>query len=586
MKGSEVKKSFFLISILISFFLLCTTFVKSKEKDTLSISLVQRATVKRMEGKEVVYEKYNVKKGDHIWKILRERGLLQRPDFYELLSLIKSMNGSLTDLDLIHPDQTILIPLNIIPLKGYKGKKRPVNELMVDTFSLKDIDFEDYRVKPGDNLTMIAKTRYGVPIGYLYSRYIGLIKKFNPALTNPNLIYPNQVIRLPVYSPEMVRMPIKPYEQGPISVKDVDQEDNYAVESNTLKKQLKDIFNRMGEEWIDTGEHFIPLKSGGQINLKADSFPVLSLSGGMRLIIDIKNDLPEDISKLVESDWEDYGIIHLSDNDNMVTAVDKILDSGKFHKLLRTGEKLEIKDGDIVISLSGNWVIVPSKGKEDMPDKIIVLTILNNESEQTLPVVSTYLKKLGVEIIDYPYFSDRDKIEWKSLDKKNISIEKNADFPLPSLLLKMAGQPFSTRTKIPVYQGQGSGFNITIEADLFFNRGKRDCVIDIVGLSSPVRSLLEKHQFLVLSIAKEKKLNKMTEQILGFLGIPFQSNLHNFFGSVRDEAQNIKLSIQGISFQDQKGKSVFATGKSFPEEVRMLLNQKGYAILDLKQFEE
>ena len=586
MKGREVKKSFFLIFILIFFSLLCETFAKSQENDTLSISLVQRATVKKMEDKEVVYEKYNVKKGDHIWKLLRQRGLLQRPDFYELLSVMKNMNESLTNLDLIHPDQTILIPLNIIPLKGYKGKKRSVNELMVDASSLKDISFEDYRVKPGDNLTMIAKTRYEVPIGYLYSGYLNLVKKFNPALKNPNLIYPNQVIRLPVYSPEVVRIPIKPYAQGPISVKDVDQEKNFTAESNTLKKQLKEIFNRMGAEWIDTGEHFIPLKSGGQINLKADSFPVLSLSGGRRLIIDIKNELPKDISQLVESDWEDYEIIHLSDNDNLVTAVDKILDAGKFHKLLRSGERLEIKDGDIVISLSGNWVIVPSKEKKDMPDKIIVLTILNNESEQTLPMVRTYLKKLEVKIIDYPYVSDSEGIEWMSFAKKNISIEKNMDFPLPSFLLKMAGQPFSTRAKIPIYQGKDSEFNITIEADLFFNRKQKDCIIDIAGLSTPIRSLLEKHQFLVLSIAKEEELQRMTEQILGFLGKPFQSNPHDFLGSVREEARNIKFTIQGVSFQDQTGKNIFATDKSFPEEVSLLLNQKGYTILDLKQFKE
>jgi len=196
-----MRKPFSFIFFILSFSLLFSTVARSKEKDTLSISLVQKADVKKLEDKEVVYERYTIKKGDHIWKLLRQRGLLQRPDFHELLSSIKSMNKSLTNLDLIHPGQTILIPINIIP-KGSKDKKEHLNKLMADSSFLKDINFEVYRVRPGDNLTNIAKDRYNVPVKFFYSGYLNLVQKFNPSLTNPNLIYPDQVIRLPVYTPQ------------------------------------------------------------------------------------------------------------------------------------------------------------------------------------------------------------------------------------------------------------------------------------------------------------------------------------------------------------------------------------------------
>jgi hypothetical protein len=585
LKGSKMRKPFSFIFFILSFSLLFSTVARSKEKDTLSISLVQKADVKKLEDKEVVYERYTIKKGDHIWKLLRQRGLLQRPDFHELLSSIKSMNKSLTNLDLIHPGQTILIPINIIP-KGSKDKKEHLNKLMADSSFLKDINFEVYRVRPGDNLTNIAKDRYNVPVKFFYSGYLNLVQKFNPSLTNPNLIYPDQVIRLPVYTPQMIRMPIRPYEKGPASLSGIDQEKSYFLESDSLRKKLKDIFQLMGEDWIDVGEYFIPLKSGGQINLKADSFPILNMSRGMRLIIDIKNELSKEVVTLVESEWEGYKIIHVTDKDTIFTSIDRILEACEFHKILRPGEELEIRDEDILISLSGDWVIVPGEEKKDVLEEIRVLAILNSESERTLDVVRTYLQKFGVKIIDYPYFSDKEGIKAGSCADEKILAQEDIDFPLPSLLLKIAGQPFSTKTKIPIHQGEGSGLNITVEADLFFNRNKRDCVIDILGLSSPMKSLLEKHQFLVLSIKGEDELFNTVERILSFLDIPFQSNLHNFFGSVRDESKNIKFTIQGISFKDHKGKDIFATDKSLPEEACFLLNQKGYSILDLRQFEE
>jgi len=43
--------------------------------------------------------------------------------------------------------------------------------------------------------------------------------------------------------------------------------------------------------------------------LKADSFPVLNLKTGRRIIVDIRNELPEDIAHLIEADWEEYRIL-------------------------------------------------------------------------------------------------------------------------------------------------------------------------------------------------------------------------------------------------------------------------------------
>jgi len=577
-----VKKTSILLTFLLTFPCLFAPLVQGKDRGTFSISLVKKATVKKMEGREVIYEHYRVKEGDYIWRLLRQRGLLERPDLAQLISLLKRSNKSLTNLDLIHPGQSILIPLNIIPVRGYVKKGEFFQESIMDISLLKDINFENYVVEPGDSVSKVVHGRYKIPIEYLYKGYLKLVRKFNPTLKDLDLIYPDQVIRLPIYSPRMVRMPIK-VKRVKIALKETKvtpAEDT--GQTLSLRQKLRYIFNQMGEEWIDTGEQFIPLSSGGQINLKAESFPALNLSSGRRLIIDIKNELPEDICQLIESDWEDYRIVHRAPNDNLKTLMDKLLAASNYYKILKSGEQFKI-GGDIGISIAGDWVIIPHRGEGDITDKIAVISLINNHSEKTPGMVRAYIEKLGIKVIDYPDFSAHEGMKKGIPVQKKIKIEKDMDFPLPALLLNLAGQPFSSEVKIPVYQRESSKFGLIIQADLFFNRKGKDCIIDLTGLSPAILSLLKRHQFPVLSLAGEKDLNRMTELILDFLGLPFDSKPHQLLAAARDEKRGITLTIPGISFHDREGKKILATDTMMPVEIVSFLNKKGYSVLELSQ---
>ena len=587
-----MKKTLILVTFLIVLTCVCAPLVQAKEKGTLSISLTQQAIVKRIEGWEVSCERYRVKKGDYIWKLLRQRGLVKKPDLPDLISLIKSMNKSLTNIDLIHPGQTILIPLSITPLKGYVEAGDFPQEPTMAVSSLKDIDFENYVVKPGNSLTKIIQSKYKIPSEHLYNEYLNLVQKFNPSLKNLDLIYPNQVIRLPIYSPQIVRMPIKAQKtekikttSRPGGIEAFPKETEISAAQETiisLRKKLGDIFNEMGEAWIDTGEQFIPLRSGGQINLKAEYFPALNLRSGRKLIIDIRNELPKDISRLIEADWQEYRVVSLATGDSIIAAIDKILAASDYHKILKCGEQFTI-GGDIDISIAGDWVIIPHRGKRDITDKIAVISLLNNPSERTAGLVSAYLEKLGVKVVDYPDFPGSQYKKEEIPVQKKIIIEKDVEFPLPALLLDLAGQPFSSQVKIPVYKRGESGFNLIIKADLFFTRRGKDCIIDFTDLPPDIISLLKKHQFFVLSLAREKDPNTIIQKILAFLGLSFDSEPHHFLAAARDETRNITLTIPGISFHDHEGKKILATDKKMPRQIVSFLNQMGYNLLELSQ---
>ena len=92
-----------------------------------------------------------------------------------------------------------------------------------------------------------------------------------------------------------------------LQVPEEKKSDKQDLQEDQGKKAVGDdlgiIFAEMGEDWVQTGEHFIPLKSEGQIDLRAASFPILNLRDGLRVIVDLNNELPETMATLIESSW-------------------------------------------------------------------------------------------------------------------------------------------------------------------------------------------------------------------------------------------------------------------------------------------
>ena len=132
---------------------------ESEDEETYSISLVQTAEVDReiheVEGKKVLTESYTIKEGDYIWRLLRERGLTEKRNLMEILSVLKKLNSDLSDLDLVHPGEKIIIPLVISPIGVDQSIAEASPPATVPLETIEDI--ESYTVKPGDYLISVCR---------------------------------------------------------------------------------------------------------------------------------------------------------------------------------------------------------------------------------------------------------------------------------------------------------------------------------------------------------------------------------------------------------------------------------------------
>ena len=550
-----------------------------EEEKSYSISLIKTAEkqegaeIHEVDDRKVLTQEYTVQEGDHVWQLFRERGLLQKRDLPELLSMLKKMNKSLDNIDLIHPGQKLIIPLKIAPIAGV-----PTQEETVQVADLKDIDFRDYTVKKDDSVIKVIKGMYRIPEDDLYKDYLRLVRKMNPDIKDLDSIYPGQSIRLPVYSPEVLRVPIKTAKttkSGDRPKRDAPKADKSSQKPNPVAHDLAAIFIEMGEEWIQSGEHFIPLKTGGQINLKADAFPLINLKKGHRVIVDLDSNLPPKMGRLIESSWNNYGVVHLTKDDDLKSSLDKTLKACKFPKVLKSGEPLELGK-DIPVRITGDWIVtVPGAGSENNLS-FVVINLRDGDKTHTPLAIKNYLKGFGVKVIDYPPVQDEASAGMGEVETLKGGGEPSA---LLKTILGLAGQTYSEDKAIPVYQSTQEDLNLTIRADFFLKIKEKDAVIDLAGLEPEVISLLEEKGFMVLSLAKEKDPMSLVARTCEFLGIQFQRRLHDFMAVKKDASGNIRLTLTGVIFSDSSGNSILATQQNLPDEILTFLSQRGYKIL-------
>jgi LysM repeat protein len=547
---------------------------QQEEEETYSISLVQTAEVEgnihEVDGRKVYTESYTVKKGDHIWNILRNKGLLKKRNLMEILEVLKRLNTSLTDLDLIYPDETIIIPLEISPAEG--GAFTPEAET-VSLASLEGIEgLELYTVKKGDSLIRVVKSLYGVPDKLIYNEYLDQLKRLNPYVEDLNRIFPGQKVRLPIYSPQTVRMPITP---SPIRGK---FRGGTEEDLRSIAFQLGEVFTLIGEEWLQTGKHFIPLKNGGQINLNADSYPIINLRNGRRVIVDLYNDLPEDMSDLITSSWGNYGIVHLESGVDLKEAMNRIIILCDYKKIQGINEAL-VLGGDIPLRITADWIIHRVSGESAGGQDIIIVNLLDDEDPGTPASIRAFLRGLGIQTVDYPPFADS---EGEYQEGAEVFGDTGDDaYSLMEKLLGLNGAEFSRDEEIPIYPDEKADFSLVIKADFVFDVQGRDHIIDMSGLDPEIMALLNEHGFQVLSLSEQEKSFAIVTRTLDFLNIEYDSGSHIFWGADRTELRNIRLEIPGIIFRDYEDRDIFATHVNIPEEIPSFLNSKGYRILFL-----
>jgi hypothetical protein len=567
---------YFTVLIIITILLSLSPCYSKEEEETYNISLVKTADVGKanqvheVEGKKVLAETYTVKDGEHLWQLLRERKLLEKRNLSELISMLKKLNSSLGNIDMIHPGDKIIIPLVISPIGAVSAPSKaspPVEAVPLAVIN--DVDLEDYVVQQGDSIIKIVEEHYDIPPRELYNQYLSKLKELNPFIKDLNSVYPGQKIKLPIYSRKVLRMPIK--EQPVVEPMTVPQKEAIKV----MAVQLGEIFTLLGEQWIQSGEHFFPFKTSGQLKLNAATYPIIDLASGRKVIVDLYNDLPEKMETLITSNWDEYAIIHLDGKDDLKQAFDRIVQICGYEKTLSSSEPY-VSGGDFPIRITADRIVMKDQRASSPAGGIFVFNFLDENSVHTPEALRKWLESTGIKIIDYPSLPEAKENAGIGPDVLDAQGDLNSFI---ITLLDMAGQKYATDVELPVYQSEKADINLAIKADISFQADGRDHVIDLSGLGKDIIKLLQEHQIEVFSVSRKRSSAEILAGLLDFLNIKYDAGTHQFSSAGASDSHSVSVSIDGVAFRDPGGKDIFATSLKLPQELIAFLNMKGYRVL-------
>jgi hypothetical protein len=234
--------------------------------------------------------------------------------------------------------------------------------------------------------------------------------------------------------------------------------------------------------------------------------------------------------------------------------------------------------GDIPIRITGDWIVSLSRTTSHDRPNFFVINLRENPSLTIPGMIKKYIETLGVKIIDYPTAQDNSA----KVEEKEVLLEGGgAPESLVRELLELNGLSFTTQVEIPVYQSQKADYKLVIKADFFLKIKGRDAIIDLTGLAQEAVSLLEEHNFLVLSMPNEKNPLAMASRTLEFLGIQSHDGPHSFMAITGDDVKNVRLTLPGIVFNDSLGKPILATPLRLPDEIVAFLSIRAYRVLPL-----
>lgn len=497
-------------------------------------------TIIRQDDRDIVCDSYIVRKGDHVWELLRRKGVIAEKDFPQFVSILKRLNPHIKDVDKIFPSQQILIPLKETEAREHPPDARP---RYITIPIIPDVLYVTYEVRPGEWLRKIVTTHVGLQWDELSEDYVKTLKRLNPAINDLDLIHPGQPIRIPEVSAKVpTRTAAAPTETLPPPKKRIPW----------WQQAVSKTVAGLGGKLLASGRCYFPGKDQ-DLFLDLTTFPMIEMGDGRHLILKSRKDFPENLERAIRSFWKSLIIIRIDPGEPWVTALDKVfraISGGKVQKIL---DIHELDDG-IRVTLRGDWILSQDDNGR-IPPAYYCITLIENPEERTSAPVVEYLAKENIQVVDI--------LAKGGMENKMPSSQKNAPEELSMQRIHASGQEafvyglvtamgYSYEPQVPLTFDY-AGFQVETTSNIIHGENAMDVVVDFGTFYGDAESAIEAGGLKVVSIRPEDGALTIVRNLLKTIGLPFAED-PVFFAANRNVFKTVSLTIPGVvsSHPDQE----------------------------------
>ena len=552
--------------------------------------------VKKYADGQAHTEQHVIKKGEHLWKILREQYRMSDTSINFFCKIARAVNPEINDLNVLQPSQNILLPFKFIPGDGSDN-----STIMIQT--------QDYHhvVKPNEHLGQILRTQFNLPDDVIFNRITkSLILDANPDIIDLNNISPGQTIMVPreVFAmqqfiahnvvpeqilrqseslprpepePAMLETPVPEAELALKIDKPAPQEMSFTEEPLSNEElKIKQMLSKMTRQFEgtdnSTGQQVFTPDGSEPVTLDYSQFPTYNFPWGKKVVLDYGGRLPDKTRNQISKQWENAEVVSVQASDDIESIIGRVLDVCGFYKVEKDADYTVSRDA-IQLSVSGNWIVF----KDSSLRNVFVVNLAQNGTSSMSPSLRSYLSGIGLDVMDIGTAEDSAAGEGATRPRAAYT-ETAAPAALTDAILNMLGIAFESDYKTSIFQNMYSGFTLEVIADRMFRVNGETRLIDFNNLPARITKIIEQQGFKLLQIAPGNETpDTVARRVLEFCGADFQPSPVTLDFD-RSERKNVRLTMPGYVVQTPHGRALL-TGANINENISDFLREMDIAIV-------
>ena len=273
-------------------------------------------------GEKFLCEPYVVKKDDWLYKIFRRKGVISTANFPLFINIFSNVNPGVSNVDVIEPGASILIPLRKIKKDDYKEKEPGIVQVPVIKYANIPEMFKPYvskhKVKRGESVSRIIDKKFLNKDGSITKAGIKAFNLSNPQIKNINLIYEDSSVFLP--DPEILSKPwfnslfAKKIDSPSIrKAKVQSKKEMPSIVNEYQNAQLEKYAALIGGNLQSTGNYFFPDENNNMSKIDLSVTPIISLENGQKVLLIPEGVYNKSLIAALKKRWENIKVLKIAD---------------------------------------------------------------------------------------------------------------------------------------------------------------------------------------------------------------------------------------------------------------------------------
>jgi hypothetical protein len=486
-----------------------------------------------------VYRTVKVRPGDTLERLMRREGLDHNLIYRHLLKLTVELNPGLRDPDVIVAGAELRIPADGNYLAGYGYETmtaRTGGRQVASASSAPGGTAADSPPAPpspssgpaGGTPAPAAGERYAVPTGRLPS----------PALP--------------------------------------------AVDTINARSVIGIIFSRLGEKLVNKGRLFLPLPEPPHFDIDTGATPVLEITSGRKVVLDLAGSLPADLIKRLTETYREYAVFQPARREPMGKALERLFELSGYYRVYDKTQSFE-GGRDVRLKITADWIVWPSPDNWNKGQPV-VLNMAPSADNGTPPVWVKFLADHGIRVVDLyqgKIVGGSGKTPTPVNNFMVVEMDQNPSSFAAALLHSLG---YSPRVGVAVDRSRGRVVTGGAEAAMtamppvFWETGRARNILEYGDLSTEDLQVLRKNGFNIISTPKN--FEAVLKAVLASENLTLGGDL--VLNGDSTGGPSIQLTVAGRSFVFN-GRTYLFTPVSLPDNMTSLDPNQNVVVLHYRQ---